>query len=115
MRYATSLATTLALVAAVGCSSDSVTDNRTLIGLELAMTPSRDTLFLGGAQSAGTTKVAASATVSGKPVTLPGHVFESADTAIATISSSSGDATATVTAAGLGTTTVAVRVNGMRA
>lgn len=118
MRFSPSLVTILALIAAAACSSDSdsVTDSRTLVGLELAMSPSRDTLFLGGPAAATTSKVAATATINGRPVALPGHVFESADTTIATVGpAQAGDTSAVVTAIGVGTTTVAVRVNGQRA
>jgi alpha-tubulin suppressor-like RCC1 family protein len=116
MRFSPLLVPIFALAAAAACSSDSVTDNRTLVGLELALSPIRDTLFLGGPQALTTSSVAATATINGKSIALPGHVFESADTTIATVSSPRAtDTSAVVTARGVGTTTVDVRVNGQRA
>jgi hypothetical protein len=116
MRFSPSLVTILALAATAACSSDSVTDSRTLVGLELSMSPARDTLFLGGADTLTKATVAASAKINGRAVPLPGHVFESGDTAVATVSAFSvSDTAAVVTAVQVGTTTVAVRVNGERA
>lgn len=105
-----------ALAVAVACSSETVTDNRSIPGLELALTPSVDTLFLGGPLGAGSTaSVTATARANSGSIDLPGHVFESSDSTIVAIAAGTGATTAAVTARAVGTTTVAVRVNDVRA
>ena len=99
------------LLLAVACSSDSVTDNRTFVGLALSVSPTADTLYLGGQNGAeSTVMLAATATAQGSSIQLPGHVFESADSSIATV-----DVNGIVTARKVGTTTVSVRVNDVKA
>ncbi|MEO6527473.1 MAG: hypothetical protein ABIP93_12660 [Gemmatimonadaceae bacterium] len=117
MRHLNTFVTAVVLLTAAACSSDSVTDNRTILGLELTLTPTSDTLYLGGPQGVGSTAtVAASATAQGSPISLPGHVFETTDSSIVTIASARAeDSVATVTARSVGTTTVTVRVNQTRA
>lgn len=99
------------LALSVGCSSEDPTDPTVPIGLSLSLSPSSDTLFLAVGQVApSTTQLTATAKVRGRAVTLPGHVFESADESVATV-----DASGLVTARAVGTTTVTVRVNDVRA
>jgi hypothetical protein len=106
------LVTALALVAlGTGCSSGSLTDAR-VMSLKLSLDPAFDTLFMSAVPAAPlpTLKVTATATSMGNPIDLPpGHLFESANAAIATI-----DQNGLVTGRGLGTTTVSVRVNDER-
>src|SRR3982750_2465907 len=109
MRYVTSRAAPRVLGASAACSSDSVTDNRTLVGLALAISPGRDTLILGGPQTATPATVVARATINGKAAGPPGHVFERADSTIATVTTiKASDSVAVVTAKGVGVTTVSV-------
>ena len=116
MRHLNPIVAVVALLAAVACSSDSVTDNRQIFGLKLELTPSVDTLFLGGPASAATTTLSATATAQGGRITLPGHVFETGDASIVDVTTvNPTDTSAVVTALALGTTTVAVRVNDTRA
>jgi alpha-tubulin suppressor-like RCC1 family protein len=96
----------LAFAAVVSCSKDSVTDPDSVFGLDLSVTPPRDTLV-------ATTQVqlVATATRSGVPLTsLPGHVWESSNQAVATV-----DQNGKVTAVAPGTADIAVRVNSVRA
>jgi alpha-tubulin suppressor-like RCC1 family protein len=104
------LATAFAVVAlGSACSSGSLTDARAL-AVQLSIAPAFDTLFLDPASSTPSTlKLTATATSAGQPITLPGHTFESANAAIATV-----DANGVVTARSVGTTTVSVRVNDER-
>jgi alpha-tubulin suppressor-like RCC1 family protein len=85
------------------------------MGLELKLSPGADTVFLGGATGEGSTaQLTASASAASLPIQLPGHVFETTDSSIAAITTSS-NGVATITARGVGTTTVSVRVNDTRA
>jgi hypothetical protein len=109
MRIRITLAACLAL--ALACSDDSVTDPAAPMGLELALAPAVDTIFLAADPAAPrTTTLTPSATVHGNAVPVPGHVFESADESVATV-----DDNGVVTAQAVGTTTITVRVNDERA
>ena len=103
------LAAFLALAVVVGCNDDSLTDPGGTFGLELDVTPDLDTLTT----TAGSdfVQLVATASRTGVPLTtLPGHVWESSNTAVATV-----DQTGKVTAVAPGTADVAVRVNSLRA
>ena len=106
------LMTALALAAlGTACSSGSLTDAR-VMSLRLSLDPAFDTLFISASPTAPlpTLKVTATATSMGNPIDLPsGHLFESANPAIATI-----DQNGIVTGRALGVTTVSVRVNDER-
>jgi alpha-tubulin suppressor-like RCC1 family protein len=117
MRHLKSIVSAVVLLAAAACSDDSVTDSRTILGLQLALTPAADTLYLGGPQGTGSTgTVAASATAQGMPIAMPGHVFESGDSSVVAVTTANPtDTSAVVKALAVGTTTVAVRVNTLRA
>jgi len=90
---------------AVACHDDSITDPGSVFGLELSVTPPLDTLV-----TSGSVQLIATATRSGTPLsTLPGHVWESSNEAVATV-----DENGKVTAVGPGTADIAVRVNSVR-
>jgi hypothetical protein len=116
MRHLKSMLAVSALLAAACSGSDSVTDNRTLIGLELSLTPTVDTLILGTAVDTSTTQLVARATVQNNRIDLPGHVFEASDSSVVTLTTQvASDTIVTVTARAAGTSTVTVRVNDTRA
>ena len=97
------------LVAALaGCQNDSVTDPGSVFGLDLQLSPPADTLQASGAGN--TVQLTATATRQGVPLaTLPGHVWETSDSAVATV-----DQTGMVRAVAPGTADIAVRVNSVR-
>lgn len=95
----------LAFAAVISCSKDSVTDPGGVFGLDLSVTPQRDTLV-----ASTQVQLVATATRSGVPLTpLPGHVWESSNQAVATV-----DQNGKVTAVAPGTADIAVRVNSIR-
>ena len=100
----------LAVVGALACDDDSVTDPFAPLALRLTLLPENNTLILGSLSGAGSVQLTVSATSLGVPiVTPPGRVFTTSDSAIATV-----DQTGRVIATGVGTTVITVRVNAER-
>jgi len=99
----------LAFVVVASCNDDSLTDPGSVFGLDLDVTPETDTLV---ASAAGdSVQLVATATRNGVPLSsLPGHVWESSNDAVATV-----DQTGKVRAVSAGTADVSVRVNSVRA
>lgn len=101
------------VIVVLACSGgDSFTDPNTPLQLELTLSPSVDTLFVGAPDGAGSTvQLDATATSQGSAIPVPsGRVFESQDPKVATV-----DASGKVTAVAPGTADITVRVNGVRA
>jgi len=98
-----------AFAVALACSSDSITDPVSPLGLRLSISPKVDTLFFGGANGVGSVgQLSVSATVMRLPVpTPPGRVFETADSNVVLVDSRSG----LMQAVGVGIARVWVRVN----
>lgn len=97
----------------VACSSDTVTDPNTPIGLQLSLTPATDTIFITDTLTgAETVQLSVTAVSQSRTIPVPsGRVFESQDPAIAAVDSVSG----LVHALSVGTADIVVRVNGVRA
>ncbi len=113
MRAARSILAKLVIVATcIACSGDSLTDPFAPPGLALALTPTVETIFIGGtAQNASSAALTLSATSMGRSVSTPSGVeWTSSDPNVAVV-----DSTGVVTAVSLGTTTVTARVNDERA
>jgi uncharacterized protein YjdB len=96
----------------IACSSDSLTDPFAPPGLALRLTPTVETIFVGGTtQNASSVVLTLSATSMGRSVTTPrGVEWTSSNPSVAVV-----DSTGVVTAVSLGTTTVTARVNDERA
>jgi len=96
----------LAFAAVASCSNETITDAGSVFGLDLDVTPPVDTLVV-----STQVKLVATATRSGVPlITLPGHVWETSNQAVAIV-----DQNGTVTAISPGSADIAVRVNSVRA
>ncbi|HSU95987.1 MAG TPA: Ig-like domain-containing protein [Gemmatimonadaceae bacterium] len=95
------------------CSSDTVTDPNTPIGLQLSLSPATDTIFITDTLTgAETVQLSVAAVSQSRSIAVPtGRVFESQSPAIAAVDSVSG----LVHALSVGTADVVVRVNGVRA
>jgi len=96
------------VIVAASCNDDSLTDPGNVFGLDLDVTPEIDTLIT----TAGSNVVQLSATATRNGVqlsTLPGHVWETSDSAVATV-----DQNGRVTAVAPGTADIAIRVNSVR-
>ena len=100
----------LAVLGALACDDDSVTDPFAPLALRLTLTPENVTLVLGSLSGSGSVILVPSATSLGLPVVMPpGRVFTTSDSAIAIV-----DQAGKVIATGVGTTVVTVRVNAER-
>jgi uncharacterized protein YjdB len=106
------LAKLVIVATCIACSSDSLTDPFAPPGLALRLTPTVETIFVGGTtQNASSVVLTLSATSMGRSVTTPrGVEWTSSNPSVAVV-----DSTGVVTAVSLGTTTVTARVNDERA
>jgi alpha-tubulin suppressor-like RCC1 family protein len=93
---------------AVACSDEPLTSPESVFGLELAVTPSVDTLVTSAGGDADT--LVATATRNGVAIDLPGHEWASSDSSVAIVSQ-----TGVVTARSPGTAEISVRVNSVKA
>jgi hypothetical protein len=99
-----------ALVGALACDDDSVTDPFAPLALDLDLTPENATLVLGSLSGAGSVQLRVTATSLSVPIaTPPGRVFTTSDSAIALV-----DQSGKVIATGLGTARITVRVNSVK-
>jgi hypothetical protein len=113
MRAGRSILAKLVIVATcIACSGDSLTDPFAPPGLALTLTPTVETIFIGGtAQNGSSAALTLSATSMGRSVSTPSGVeWTSSNPSVAVV-----DSTGVVTAVSLGTTTVTARVNDERA
>ena len=97
----------LAVVGALACDDDSVTDPFAPLALRLTLTPENSTLILGSLSGSGSVILVPSATSLGLPVTMPpGRVFTTSDSSVALVQQNGR-----VIATGVGTAEITVRVN----
>jgi len=101
----------LAVVGALACDDDSVTDPFAPLALRLTLTPERSTLILGSLSGSGSVILVPSAASLGVPITMPpGRVFTTSDSSIALVQQNGK-----VIATGVGTADITVRVNSEKA
>jgi hypothetical protein len=99
-----------ALVGALACDDDPVTDPFAPLALRLTLVPENATLVLGSLSGTGSVQLVVSATSLGVPIaTPPGRVFTTSDSSIALVQQNGR-----VIATGVGTTQITVRVNSER-
>src|SRR3954451_11653113 len=96
-----------ALVGALACDDESVTDPFAPLALRLTLTPENTTLVLGSLSGAGSVTLVPSAPSLGVPIPMPaGRVFTTSDSSVALV-----DQGGKVIATGVGTAVITVRVN----
>jgi Bacterial Ig-like domain (group 2) len=106
----TRLLVVAAIVGAIACEHDSVTDPFAPLALDLDLVPENATLTLGSLSGSGSVNLTVTAKSLALPVRVPpGRVFTSSDTSVALV-----DQTGHVIATGVGTTVITVRVNDER-
>ena len=97
----------LAVIGALACDDDSVTDPFAPLALRLTLTPENSTLILGSLSGSGSVILVPSATSLGLPVVMPpGRVFTTSDSSVALVQQNGK-----VIATGVGTADITVRVN----
>jgi hypothetical protein len=97
----------VAIVSALACDDDSITDPFAPLALELKLTPDNATLVLGSLSGSGSVTVIPSAFSLSVPIPVPpGRVFTTNDSSVALV-----DQNGRVIATGVGTTQIVVRVN----
>jgi hypothetical protein len=97
-----------AVVGAIACDYDSVTDPFAPLALKLRLFPENATLTLGSLSGAGAVNMTVVATSLGLPiVTPPGRVFSTNNASVAIVEPLTGR----VIAVGVGTAEITVRVN----
>jgi hypothetical protein len=106
----TRLLVVAAIVGAIACEHDSITDPFAPLALDLDLVPENATLVLGSLSGSGSINLTVTAKSLDLPVRVPpGRVFTTSDSSVALV-----DQAGHVIATGVGTTVITVRVNDER-